>query len=66
MLLHSLDATSNPKKPLRLTIWEPAEMTNERLKPFHFKINYLCENLTEAMQILDQIQHSSRELPQAA
>lgn len=66
MLLHSLCATNNPQKPLKLIIWEPAEITTERLKPFYFKTNYLCENLTEAMQILAQIQHSSIDLLQAA
>jgi len=66
MLLHSLCATNHPQKPLKLIIWEPAEITGDRLKPFYFKTNYLCENLTEAMQILAQIQQSSRELLQTA
>ncbi|MBE9129137.1 MULTISPECIES: hypothetical protein [unclassified Coleofasciculus] len=65
MVLHSLSATGNPEKPLKLTIWEPAKVNGDRIRPFYFKANYICETLPEAKQILSDFKHNSRDLQTA-
>ena len=37
-----------------LSIWEPATRTGDRVKPFLFKVNFLCESLAEASDRLDE------------
>ena len=46
-------------KPLatsyRLTIWEPAPLTHNRVHPFHFKLNFTILYPQEAEKILSMI-----------
>lgn len=46
-------------KPLatgyRLTIWEPAPVTSNRVHPFYFKLNFTILYLQEAEKILNLI-----------
>lgn len=46
-------------KPLatgyRLTIWEPAPITHNRVNPFHFKLNFTILYPQEAEKILNMI-----------
>ncbi len=39
-----------------LTVWEPAPLTNERVKPFFFKANYIISSPLEAFGLLKLIQ----------
>ncbi|MEQ8386517.1 MAG: hypothetical protein RH949_29595 [Coleofasciculus sp. A1-SPW-01] len=58
---YSISATNNPDKPIKLCIWEPAVLTDSRVRPFHFKANYICETLPEAMEILRQVETESQQ-----
>jgi hypothetical protein len=46
-------------KPLatgyRLSIWEPASVTHNRVNPFHFKLNFTIISPREAEKILNLI-----------
>jgi len=46
-------------KPLslgyRLTVWESAPVTPNRVEPFHFKLNFTIVSLREAQNILKLI-----------
>lgn len=46
-------------KPLRLgyrlTVWESAPVTPNRVEPFHFKLNFTIVSLREAQNILNLI-----------
>ncbi|HAA29317.1 MAG TPA: hypothetical protein DCE56_18465 [Cyanobacteria bacterium UBA8553] len=42
-------------KGYQLTIWEPAPVNSDRVKPFRFKINFTTSNLLESMKILNLI-----------
>lgn len=42
-------------KGYQLTIWEPAPVTSDRVKPFHFKLNFTTMTLLESMKILNLI-----------
>ncbi|MFP4119409.1 hypothetical protein [Coleofasciculus sp.] len=61
MVQYSISATNNPKKPIKLCIWESAVRTDSRVRPFHFKANYSCETLPEAMEILRQVETESQQ-----
>ncbi|MEQ8539627.1 MAG: hypothetical protein RIB93_19520 [Coleofasciculus sp. D1-CHI-01] len=61
MVQYSISATNNPKKPIKLSIWESAVLTDSRVRPFHFKANYSCETLPEAMEILRQVETESQQ-----
>ncbi|MEQ8754109.1 hypothetical protein [Coleofasciculus sp. G1-WW12-02] len=60
MVQYSISATNNPNKPIKLCIWEPAVLSDSRVRPFQFKANYTCETLPEAMEILRQVEAQSQ------
>ncbi|MEQ8960726.1 MAG: hypothetical protein RLP02_22860 [Coleofasciculus sp. C2-GNP5-27] len=66
MVQYSISATKNPKKPIKLSIWESAVLTDSRVRPFHFKANYSCETLPEAMEILQQVEAQSQQYEEVA
>ncbi len=39
----------------RLTIWEPAPLTDDRIQPFHFKLHFTTNSALEAVKILNLI-----------
>jgi hypothetical protein len=40
----------------KLTVWEPAPITIDRLKPFAFKVNYIISSPLEALALVKLIQ----------
>lgn len=52
MIHYSINPLSNG---YRLTIWEPAPLTEDRAQPFHFKLNITLSSPLEAMRILNLI-----------
>lgn len=40
----------------KLTVWEPAPITTDRLKPFAFKVNFIISSPLEAFGLVKLIQ----------
>lgn len=46
----------------KLTIWEPAPRTADRIKPFYFKAHYILESPLEALKLLKVVQGGKAEV----
>ena len=53
MINYSIEQTGNG---YTLTIWEPAPLTSDRVKPFVFKANYIISSPIEAFGLLRMVQ----------
>ena len=53
MINYSIEQTGNG---YTLTIWEPAPLTSDRVKPFVFKANYIISSPLEAFGLLKLVQ----------
>lgn len=53
MINYSIEQTGNG---YTLTIWEPAPLTSDRVKPFVFKANYIISSPIEAFGLLRLVQ----------
>jgi hypothetical protein len=53
MINYSIEQTGNG---YTLTIWEPAPLTSDRVKPFVFKANYIISSPIEAFALLRLVQ----------
>jgi hypothetical protein len=53
MINYSIEQTGNG---YTLTIWEPAPLTGDRVKPFLFKANYIISSPLEAFGLLKLVQ----------
>jgi hypothetical protein len=53
MINYSIEQTGNG---YTLTIWEPAPLTSDRVKPFVFKANYIISSPIEAYGLLRLVQ----------
>ncbi|HEY9634415.1 MAG TPA: hypothetical protein V6D14_13455 [Coleofasciculaceae cyanobacterium] len=53
MIDYLIEPTSDGYK---LTVWEPAPITADRVKPFFFKAHYITQSPLEAFKLLKLIQ----------
>lgn len=52
-----INYTIEPKEEgYRLTVWEPAPLTSDRVNPFFFKASYLINSPLEAFNLLKLVQ----------
>jgi hypothetical protein len=59
MINYLIEQTSDGYK---LTIWEPAPVTADRVKPFYFKAHYSIESPLEALNLLKLVQGGKTEV----